>query len=246
MMECEGKVVAIVGRSGRLAGSGLGQEIDSAEVVVRVNWTLPYRAELIPDVGARTDLLYTHQTTGSRELHRRATENGARAQTVNMKLREELSNRLASQRFNYIPNSGTVAIFDALRSGAKEVRAYGFSLHTDGTYIDTGRTHNNRTKWADSRSRGRRAIGAKTHDPERDRSLLKALLEAEPRFRPDAILREIILTEYTPIVDENAIKAIVTKWREEEAVMRQYDGRLADMLKLHANEIADALDRGKG
>jgi hypothetical protein len=53
-----GKTVAIVGPAPSLEGSGQGSLIESHDVVVRINRGYRIPAELIPDIGQRTDILY--------------------------------------------------------------------------------------------------------------------------------------------------------------------------------------------
>lgn len=53
-----GKRVAIVGPASTLQGLSLGELIDSYDVVVRLNASLPLNAESLCDYGARTDILY--------------------------------------------------------------------------------------------------------------------------------------------------------------------------------------------
>lgn len=54
----EGKRVVIVGPAASIQGSGLGEFIDSHDVVVRLNLAAPVPQERQVDVGARTDILY--------------------------------------------------------------------------------------------------------------------------------------------------------------------------------------------
>lgn len=163
-----GETVAVVGRAASLIGSGNGRAIDACSVVVRVNWMLPVKGPK-RDVGRRTDLLYycggcKGQRDAAKRLH-------VRRCAVDRKLRRELSRNPVEIR----PTTGVVAIFDALRSGCREVRAFGFDFYSTG-YASPAPAWQGAgpTSWR--------------HDPEEDRQALRQLLESEPRFRPDAAL----------------------------------------------------------
>lgn len=53
-----GKSVILVGPADYLVGSGLGDEINSYDLVVRMNLSCPVPEELKVDLGSRTDILY--------------------------------------------------------------------------------------------------------------------------------------------------------------------------------------------
>lgn len=54
----KGKNVVLVGPAASLKGSRQGKQIDSADVVVRVNLSCPIPDEMKEDIGSRTDILY--------------------------------------------------------------------------------------------------------------------------------------------------------------------------------------------
>lgn len=54
----KGKSVALISSGGSLKGKGLGDVIDSFDVVIRLNRALPLVKEQSVDVGSRTDILY--------------------------------------------------------------------------------------------------------------------------------------------------------------------------------------------
>lgn len=54
----KGKRVALVGSAASIEGTGHGPEIESHDVVVRVNYGAPVPGRLIRDAGHRTDILY--------------------------------------------------------------------------------------------------------------------------------------------------------------------------------------------
>ena len=53
------KTVAIVGPASYLTNSGLGEEIDNHQVVVRINRSYESVDKFSKDVGTRTDILYS-------------------------------------------------------------------------------------------------------------------------------------------------------------------------------------------
>ena len=53
-----GKNVAIVGPASSIVRTNSGRLIDTFDVVVRLNKSLPLTRKLIPDIGSRTDILY--------------------------------------------------------------------------------------------------------------------------------------------------------------------------------------------
>lgn len=169
----KGRTVAVVGRAGSLLGAGQGPAIDACDLVVRVNWLLPVSGP--PEhVGSRTDIVYA--AASGRDIHAAAKKAGASVVVVNRSLRK----RLRSGRLR--PTTGVVACYDALRSGAAQVRAFGFDFYRTGYAERSGHAS------------GRRVLSGTLkwrHDPALDRRLMLALL-ADPRFHPDAVLREAL------------------------------------------------------
>jgi hypothetical protein len=56
----KGKRVACVAQATSIVGSGQGPLIDSYDLVVRTNYGLEIPEELVPDIGTRCDILYSH------------------------------------------------------------------------------------------------------------------------------------------------------------------------------------------
>lgn len=167
-----GRSVAIVGRAGTLAGSGSGAAIDEADVVVRVNWTLPLNAPA-EDVGARTDVLY--YCAGCLGQKDAAEAAGVTAIKVDKALRRALAKQSRRSPKRYRPNTGVVAIFDALESGAARVMAFGFDFYRSGVVSPTAPWNGDKVaKWR--------------HDQGEDRRLLRRLLHTNRSFCPDATL----------------------------------------------------------
>ncbi len=159
-----GKSVAIVGKAPTLVGSRLGRHIDACQVVVRVNWLLPLKGDR-RDIGSRTDVLY---------CHRSARKQRKSAKRINLRLPDlNVRQSLIGESPDYVPTTGLVAIFDALKQGARQVKAFGFNLYAPNS--------NRGTSW-ESNSTGF------PHDIEKDRLMLARLVATEPRFMPDAAL----------------------------------------------------------
>jgi hypothetical protein len=67
--EIHGKDVVIVGPAAYLEGSGFGKNIDSKDVIVRINRSFETPEKIPEDVGSRTDIIYsclleTHRNAG--------------------------------------------------------------------------------------------------------------------------------------------------------------------------------------
>lgn len=58
MKYLEGKKIILVGPSGALIGKGLGEKIDSYDVVIRMNNSIAIPFKYKKDLGSRTDILY--------------------------------------------------------------------------------------------------------------------------------------------------------------------------------------------
>lgn len=254
MIQTDGKVVAVIGRAEYLRSSRLGAEIDGCDYVVRINWTLPIASGMASHVGTRTDLLYTMKTGGWRDLHQRALREQVMPMQVDVALRDQLSEQIAGTTATYMPNTGTVAIVDALNGGATEVRAFGFDFHTSMTYADTGKSSGQkRILWERQRAGGRR----RTHHPEQDAAFLASLAKTDSRFRPDPHMLGI-LGVAAPATNGNAADpddpsdpfaafvALVARWRTEGGLLKRYGVESSDhVCRLHANEVESAIRRAR-
>jgi hypothetical protein len=173
-MPVRGLSVAVVGRAASLAGSGNGAEIDAADVVVRVNWALPLEGAP-EDIGTRTDLVY--YCGGCHGQRDAAKTHGVAAMPVDKALRSRIARYPKLVR----ATTGVVAVFDALRSGAREVRAFGFDFYRSG-YVSPA------PPWDGKK------VATWRHDAAEDRRILQALWRRDKRFRPDATLAAALRT----------------------------------------------------
>lgn len=178
-----GKRVAIVGKAGSIIGSGEGKLIDSYDIVVRVNQKLPLDPKLHPDMGSRTDILYTNHGISS------TIQAAVKAQIATEKYNKEYRGRL-SQRGGYTPFTGTVCIFQMLDRGASEVYVTGMDLYSGDAVTPSAK--NGRLKLSNKNSYA-------YHDPNGDKDMLRKLLESDPRFKPSPKLLECI-TQDSPLI----------------------------------------------
>lgn len=180
-MSFAGKTVAIVGRSASIIGSRQGKRIDACDVVVRVNTVLPLDANLLKDTGERTDWVFHCRSCNDPRDAALARNVGVIEQSS--RYRKRLGKRV--KLLGYRPYTGTVAIFQILDWGAREVHAMAMDLHmgprTDGTR-GSDFPYFAPTKPASKRWR---------HDAALDRKLLRTLM-GDPRFRPDPALIRVL------------------------------------------------------
>ena len=162
-----GKRVVLVGPAASLLGRGLGDEIDSYDVVVRLNLASPVPAGRRADVGSRTDVLYhvLYSANHLKQLGRQHTaEEVAAWQTDGVRFlvtRHELHNErvrrirpllgdlpllLIPERFKAQvahhaqsnPNTGTLAIAHLLAHPVASLHVAGFDFYESGYYEGYG------------------------------------------------------------------------------------------------------------
>lgn len=122
----EGKTVAIVGRAGSIVGTGNGPAIDAADVVIRVNWLLPTLEEHLPDMGERTDLVYTClRCKTARNL---AAVYHVPTARITARARLRASRHFAPKRKDYRVSTGFLCAIECKRFGAARVNLYGFDM----------------------------------------------------------------------------------------------------------------------
>lgn len=121
-----GRHVAIVGRAGSIVGTGNGPAIDAADVVIRINWLLPTLPEHTPDMGERTDLVYT--CSRCRTARKLAEEHGVPFHRISGGLRSKVSRQFFPKRKDYRVTTGLLCAVQCVRYGAARVELYGFDL----------------------------------------------------------------------------------------------------------------------
>lgn len=242
---CRGKRVAVVGRAPTLTAEGSGEAIDTADFVIRVNWDLPVPRELETAAGKRTDLLITHRTLNWAVLHGNAHRLGVKAERVSESVRNHLAMVVAGPQEGryYMPNTGTVVIWEALNAGAASVTPYGFDFHTSTRYVGSAVTHNRREKWA--RHRLERKL--RTHNPDLDRAFVRGLMETEPRLEVVGALRGVLeesqqSISVAPTDLLTALEDLIKRWRADATRLAQYgQDPGARMCLTHADELATAI-----
>lgn len=162
-----GRQVAVVGRAASIHGSGHGAAIDAADVVLRVNWTLPLDPRQAEDVGTRTDLVY-HCLKLCEPSRISAERVGVPTVRIDRELRLEIARSAGKDPSVYQPNTGTVAVVEALRSGAAEVLVFGMDFfrsgHVAGQPLFIPDPGAKRFAWE--------------HDPAIDARIIRGLVEA--------------------------------------------------------------------
>lgn len=176
--EAEGRAVAVVGRAASLLDYQHGAAIDAADLVVRIHWDLPLSGP-VDKVGTRTDMIYCAGNWMEQVAGKEAP--GICYRVVDHKLRKAIAREYGFDATRYRPTTGVVAIFDALRHGARTVRAFGFDFYATG-YAMPAAPHN--PQWVARRGW--------SHHYGNDRVILTRLRNQEKRFRPDTHLRGLL------------------------------------------------------
>jgi len=163
-----GKRIIIVGPAGYLQGKGLGEWIDSFDIVVRINHAIPIKYP--KDYGSRTDVLYhilSHR--GGDGFHKVLVSKNEILLWKKEKLQwlvskhEAMSKRIRdmekiidgnlqwitlTRMFNRrvrsmvggskTPNTGTYAVIHLLEKNIKELQITGFDFYRTGVYTGYG------------------------------------------------------------------------------------------------------------
>jgi hypothetical protein len=153
--ELRGKSVAVVGKAESILGSGEGDKIDSFDVVVRVNCVLPLDKAWAEDIGTRTDLLFFNQSL------KPAVAAAEKAKVPYTKYDKDYRTTLKDDE-GFVPFTGTVAVHWLLDQGVSHLYITGMDFYSSGSV--TGRGGHLRTK-----------RGTGTHDPSKDREMLRKL-----------------------------------------------------------------------
>ncbi len=202
------KKAIIVGPAGYLVGQGLGEYIDSFDVIVRVNHALPI--EYPEDYGSRTTVLYhilsrrNHESTGkltvSKEevdswdcewvVSRHALRSG-RINRVGPYLQgrkwtamdHEFFFKVRKEVGRLSPNTGVSAIAHLLQSDLKSLHVIGFDFYQSGVYKGYGDVGENER--ADK-------VNERWHDVDAQLHFLKVLKRRDNRLVYDSVLEGLI------------------------------------------------------
>lgn len=148
------KRVVIVGPADSVTGSGLGTEIDSYDLVVRVNHQWPVSGERVSDLGSRMDILF-HCCNGDFPIKRLFIPEFKKTRAVCFErgfdsyfLKKECERLqipffdvtetyLALQKqIGSYPNTGLAAVTHLLGFDIKELKMIGFSFFKTSYYAD--------------------------------------------------------------------------------------------------------------
>ena len=200
------KKAIIVGPAGYLVGQGLGEYIDSFDVIVRVNHALPI--ELPEDYGERTTVLYhilSHRGQGGKDMvtqeevdswdtewivSRHALRSG-RINRVGPYLQgrkwtamdHEFFFKVRKEVGRLSPNTGVSAIAHLLQSDLKSLHVVGFDFYASGVYKGYGDVGENER--ADK-------VNERWHDVDAQLHFLKVLKRRDNRLVYDSVLEGLI------------------------------------------------------
>jgi len=212
LQSIRGKKVIIVGPAGYLQGKGLGEWIDSFDLVVRVNHAVP--VAFPEDYGARTDVLYhilshrnpalSHKTLVDRSEVLEWKKAGikwlvSRHSAISKRVREigPVINSLvpwccmhhtfyAKAKMTIgskSPNTGIAAIMHLLSVNIRSLHIVGFDLYKTGVYPGYGDVGENEDALE---------INDRWHDTNAQVAYLKTLIKRDNRVHIDEHLSEIL------------------------------------------------------
>lgn len=146
----KGKDIAIVGSAISILGTGQGNEIDSHEIVIRINLRVP-KPEEYADVGTRTDLFYAGDILKKVGLQNGDIYKGVVVFDKNRKLGQVMQHKWhlldPKSPYNkdkvyygnttcYYPTTGQLCICDCIIHGASIIYLYGFDCWNTGDRYD--------------------------------------------------------------------------------------------------------------
>lgn len=206
--ELVGKNVVIVGPAGYMVGQGLGEYIDSFDVIVRVNHALPIA--LPEDYGSRTTVLYhilsrrNHNADGKLTVTQEEVESWdcewvvSRHESRSSRIRavgpflqgrkwtamdHEFYFKVRKEVGRLAPNTGVSAIAHLLQSQLKSLHVLGFDFYRSGVYKGYGDVGENER--ADK-------VNERWHDVDAQLHFLKVLKRRDNRLVYDSVLEGLI------------------------------------------------------
>jgi hypothetical protein len=199
-----GKRVAIVGPAATVRGRGEGPLIDSYDLVVRINSQWPVKPELVPDIGARGDVIY-HCCNGDsppanldvpdfpkvrfvwHEGHRDSPKMVTLCydRGVPVACFADFRNYLL-KTLNCWPNTGLLAITHLLTTELSELYVTGFSFYATRYYAGYLAEGAKAKYWWWKPRR----IGGHKFKPQR--GYFRSLVESDPRLKVDVVLKDLM------------------------------------------------------
>jgi len=211
LAELTGKRVVIVGPASYMQGKGLGELIDSFDIVVRINHALPIAYP--EDYGSKTNILYHILSHRGNNLNKKPIEEtelklwhelgldwmvcshhakSERIRIVGHMLENKFKWTCVNQKFsqgvkaqigNKLPNTGVLAISHLLLSRLKSLNVYGFDFYLSGVYTGYGDTKDDEVAIE---------INKRWHDVSAQLVYMSKLVKRDSRLIIDDTLREVL------------------------------------------------------
>jgi len=225
----KGKNIALVGPSKSLLGRDLGAYIDKADLVVRLNKSLPIPEKRTHDIGSRTDILYNSLNTSDYPGENRIDpyfflQNGVKYLCSPYPLiypfKNDIMNFMLNNKgaipFRYIdmglyqkmenilktrPYTGTCAILDLLKFDINKLFITGLDFYATSYYSEYRKMDKNEV-----RNKRKNNI----HDAGPQIELLRNLVLNDTRIVPDSVLETILFSPYRNFI-KNICKSFSPK-----------------------------------
>lgn len=234
-----GKTIAIVGPSKSVLGRKQGKYIDSFDIVVRLNKSLPVPAKRVADIGSKTDVLYNSLNTSDYPGENNINplffkQNGIKYlcspyPAIHPFKRDIMQFMLANRGlvpFRYIdlelfskmenilhtrPFTGTCAIVDLLKFGIKKLFITGLDFYATAYYSEYRHMDKNET---------RKKRKNNIHDAKPQIDLLRNLTVNDPRIEPDKVLDLILFKPF-----RNIFSNMSRKWTNDKIFINQINNK---------------------
>lgn len=121
-------VVAVVASASYLKGKGYGREIDSSDLVVRVNMNSQIIHLHPDDIGTKTDIVYVAMGLYRHLVQKKDYPNFKLPENSVMKLRDNKIG-LSRKKRGYYPNTGMIAVEEYARKG-HVVKVFGMDFYS--------------------------------------------------------------------------------------------------------------------
>jgi hypothetical protein len=210
----ENKNVALVGPASSIMRTNSGRIIDTFDIIVRLNKSLPVHKKLIKDVGSRTDILYNSFNRSDYPGDNIINEdffinNGLKflctsypnLSPFNQDIRYYLERSQSKLPFRIVdkdlyykiknninsrPNTGIMAIVDLLNTNLKKLYITGFNFYKTSYYKSYQKGNNQIVPYSNDT----------IHDQNSQISLLKYIVLTDNRIIIDRVLYKILFSNY--------------------------------------------------
>lgn len=212
----EQKTVAIVGPAKGLVNQNLGKEIDSFDIVVRLNKALPIKGTKIKDIGTRTDILYNcldGKTPNGGPIEpkvwsscgvkwvcgafpknapfllrtRASTAEKVMEGIINLKWMSDETYKVVQKNIKGRPNTGLMAIVELLSFNIKELHIYGIDHFRTAYDVDY-------RKWGNNTKSIRKEFGGRNdrHRPDSQYKYFKKIYSEDKRISVQPYFEKIL------------------------------------------------------